>query len=297
MPTTRRIVKDYERIHTNCVKGLTNYLNRYPNLESLVIGLSGGIDSALTAALVNDTLNALDREVGLIGYGLPLYTNKQEETDRADLHGDAFCDHYTETRMTPVMPDLVRMIDNSLFHEWISPSVSEDTSIRVGNIKARLRMMYLYDKASKYKGMVLSTDNYTEYLLGFWTLHGDVGDFGIIQNLWKTEVYGLAEWMVSNKGNTALSEVLAAKPTDGLGVNDDGDLGQLLPDWEGSYRGGYEFIDEMLIAFVSGDSYIKAGETELPFATMLDHRILQRHAATNFKRENPTNLSRAEVIS
>jgi len=298
MPATRRLNRDYELIHRNCIKGLTEYLNKYPNLESLILGISGGIDSALVAALVNDTLNEMDRDVRLIGYSLPIYTNEQGERDRADLIGDAFCDSYTETTLIHVMPDLVRQIDNSLFYEWVGKKPSKiplDTLIRVGNIKARLRMMFLYDKASKYKGMVLSTDNYTEYLLGFWTLHGDVGDYGIIQNLWKTEVYGLAEWMVNNRGNTAISETLVAKPTDGLGVNNDGDLGQLVPDWGGTHRGGYEFIDEMLIACVMGDSYIKTGETELPFDTLFNHAVLRRHAGTNFKRENPTNLSRTEL--
>lgn len=57
--------------------------------------------------------------------------------------------------------------------------------------QARCRMMYLYDIASRHKGLVMSTDNQTEYQLGFWTIHGDVGDFDPIQDLWKTEVYEL----------------------------------------------------------------------------------------------------------
>jgi len=66
-------------------------------------------------------------------------------------------------------------------------------------MKARIRMILLYDLAGGNDGMVLSTDNYTEYLLGFWTLHGDVGDFGMIQSLWKTEVYDMVEWIRDNE--------------------------------------------------------------------------------------------------
>lgn len=51
------------------------------------------------------------------------------------------------------------------------------TPIANGNIQARLRMIYLYNLASIHKGLVMSTDNQTEYQLGFWTIHGDVGDF------------------------------------------------------------------------------------------------------------------------
>lgn len=54
------------------------------------------------------------------------------------------------------------------------------TPIADGNIQARLRMIYLYNLASIHKGLVLSTDNQTEYQLGFWTIHGDVGDFNPI---------------------------------------------------------------------------------------------------------------------
>lgn len=60
------------------------------------------------------------------------------------------------------------------------------TPIADGNIQARLRMIYLYNLASIHKGLVMSTDNQTEYQLGFWTIHGDVGDFDPIQDLWKT---------------------------------------------------------------------------------------------------------------
>lgn len=125
--------------------------------------------------------------------------------------------------------------------------MSSRTPIANGNLQARCRMMYLYDIASRHKGLVMSTDNQTEYQLGFWTIHGDVGDFDPIQGLWKTEVYGLANWLVSyyrsNKGsyvpsdNTAerdkrwdmedaLIKSIALTPTDGLGISNS-DLEQI----------------------------------------------------------------------
>lgn len=63
------------------------------------------------------------------------------------------------------------------------------TPIANGNLQARCRMIHLYDLAGIHGGLVMSTDNQTEYQLGFWTIHGDVGDFDPIQDLWKTEVY------------------------------------------------------------------------------------------------------------
>lgn len=58
--------------------------------------------------------------------------------------------------------------------------------------------------ASIHKGLVMSTDNQTEYQLGFWTIHGDVGDFDPIQDLWKTEVYGLANYLRDRYRSKAL---------------------------------------------------------------------------------------------
>ena len=57
-------------------------------------------------------------------------------------------------------------------------------------------MIYLYNLASIYNGLVISTDNQTEYQLGFWTIHGDVGDFAQILGQWKTEVFELAKWLI-----------------------------------------------------------------------------------------------------
>lgn len=64
-----------------------------------------------------------------------------------------------------------------------------DMSEVIKKLEPRCRMMYLYDIASIRKGLVMSTDNQTEYQLGFWTIHGDVGDFDPIQDLWKSNLY------------------------------------------------------------------------------------------------------------
>jgi NAD+ synthetase len=286
---------NYEEMWNNLVAGGVKYLEQYSNIKSFVIGLSGGIDSALTAVLaraVCDKLEETGRVVELHGYSLPIITNKQDELDRAE---DAYvlCDHFTEVDLGEAYLRLAVEMDKSFFHEEPLP---HPIAIQLGNIKARIRMMYLYNRAAKYRGIVLSTDNYTEYLLGFWTLHGDVGDFGFIQELWKTEVYGLAEWRGKRTSSDILLQAVAAKPTDGLGVSDS-DLSQLLPDWKGSYRGGYECIDEILRAWTHGESYVVAGDFTLPLDAMTEtHPVLIRHLATEFKRNNPANLSRNMIL-
>ncbi len=297
MGTNNKFNKNYEEMFNNAVNGGVAYLKAYPKVNAFIIGVSGGIDSALVCALALATINKMERDVRLIGQSLPILTNKQDEIDRATNVGAFYCDHFAEVDLHKAYMNLIAPIDNSLFYEMYGhhPEKPHDSKIRAGNIKARLRMMYLYDKASKYNGLVLSTDNFTEYLLGFWTLHGDVGDFGYIQKLWKTEVYGIAEWKGKYSNHGALLDCVDAVPTDGLGVSDS-DLDQLLPGWINGHRHGYEFIDKILYALENGDDYIFAGGQtgNLPMLS-LNHPVIKRYWATEFKRSNPANLGRLEL--
>jgi len=121
------------------------------------------------------------------------------------------------------------------------------TPLQLGNIKARLRMIYLYNLASIHRGCVLDTDNRTEHELGFWTIHGDVGDLncGLI-HLWKTEVYELAHYLynetlengIPTKQSAAIMESMALVPTDGNGVSNS-DCAQFGLD-------NYEQVDDVL---------------------------------------------------
>jgi len=102
-------------------------------------------------------------------------------------------------------------------------------------------MIYLYDLANYTKGIVMDTDNLTEHYLGFFTIHGDVADFNPIGGLWKHEVYELAKYLlyeylivqnddVSYK-QMALRAAIGITPTDGNGVNNLGDMGQIAPEF------------------------------------------------------------------
>lgn len=280
-----------ETIYNNAIVGGCAYLKANPAVQSLVMGISGGIDSFITAVLARAVIDKMndrtdDRPYRLVGYSLPILTNKDDEMLRARTTGEALCTNFAEVNLDKQFMDLVQGIDNSLFYEMYGHGANQplDSKIRAGNVKARMRMMYLYDKANKYNGMVLSTDNYTEYLLGFWTLHGDVGDFGFIQELWKTEVYNLADWLIAKGMYSELAEdAVGATPTDGLGISNS-DIDQLLPGWSEGSRAGYEFIDKMLLNW-------QKGECEDP-----DHPVIQRMFRSEFKRNNPANLDRLQLI-
>jgi NAD+ synthetase len=183
------MISDYKTAVDNIRDILKAYISEN-RIKSLVVGISGGIDSALSLALAKPVCDELN--IPLIGRSITIETNKADEIARAKAMGEKFTSDFKEVDLTEGFITLAGLITESGDEDTESVAYK----IRRGNIKARTRMVYLYDLAAKNKGMVLSTDNYTELLLGFWTLHGDVGDYGMIQNLWKTEVYAMSRYLV-----------------------------------------------------------------------------------------------------
>ena len=228
-----------EFVVKNIVDGIGKYVEEN-HLKCCVIGLSGGIDSTVCAALCKMA------KVPLIGVSLPSTTNESVEKSAAALAGEEFCDAFKEVSIDSMFTAMKNFCDHSV-------SDKDSTPISQGNIKARLRMITLYDLASKSNGIVIDTDNLTEHYLGFFTIHGDDSDFNPIGGLWKHEVYALAHYLKDNvfKDSKALGNSIALIPTDGNGVAAGGDLAQIAPGKT------YNDVDEILQAWVGLDSRIK----------------------------------------
>ena len=276
------MIKDYSKVISEIRKSLKTYLLEN-NLKSLILGVSGGMDSALVAALAKPVCDELN--IPIIGRSLTIESNKQDEIDRAKAIGKSFCHDFKDLNLG-IIYNSVKLMD------VIDESVVDDSDIKfhkikLGNMKARTRMIYLYNLAYKTKGLVLSTDNYTEYLEGYWTLHGDCGDYGMIQELWKTEVYDMGEWLCDNEltgvAKKALWSCIVCNATDGLGITNS-DLDQLLPGWTGSSRDGYKVVDNILINYLDNNEGDK------------DNPVISRMLRTGFKRENPLNLKRKDIV-
>lgn len=239
---------NYERVFNVLVKETSNYMTKN-HLKAMVLGISGGIDSTVVAAICHEV--SKQTGIPLIGRSLPI-KNKSDEFDVSKLVGEAFCNDFKVYRLersyrAALFDACADAGDVNMANSYYLDELEEmpsRTPIANGNLQARCRMMYLYDIASRYKGLVMSTDNQTEYQLGFWTIHGDVGDFDPIQGLWKTEVYGLADWLLKfhypevyfdssveeihkvTDMMCALRESIALTPTDGLGISNS-DLDQI----------------------------------------------------------------------
>ena len=246
-----------------------NYVEK-SKLQSLVLGMSGGIDSTLCAALLRPVCDRLN--IPLIGRSITIETNKADEIARSIAAGKAFCHDFEHVDLTEIFYANKKMLihfDDSML-----------SKLRQGNMKARMRMMALYDLAQLYRGMVISTDNYTEYLTGFWTLHGDVGDYAPVQHLWKTEIYNLATYLLGEETpeqQAAMQSCIDATPVDGLGISSC-DCEQLGVE-------NYFEADRIFAAYFQGDESLR------------EHALIKRYFASEFKRHNPGYLPREDLIS
>lgn len=244
---------DIATLRSRLVSGLSKYKMHY-NISNVVIGISGGIDSAVTAALF--------KQAGwnVTGVLMPIHQDP-EETAR----GRELCEALE-----------IEFIEKDLTEEFdfVSGKISDSDKIRQGNIRARLRMITLYDLASAKGGLVASTDNFSELAAGFWTLHGDVGDVSPIQALSKSwEVPALAEAL------GVPQSIVEAVPTDGLGIAN-GDEDQF----------GFSYLEFDLALFK-----LMRGGIDLDTLTEEDKKIVQavadRVRSTTYKRANPFNLT------
>jgi NAD+ synthetase len=311
---------DYGKVFEVLVKETANYV-KVNNLRAMVLGISGGIDSTVVAAICHE----VSKQTGilLIGRSLPI-KNKSDEFATSVHVGEAFCNEFKVYRLersyrATLFDACADAGDVNMANSYYLDELEEmpsRTPIANGNLQARCRMMYLYDIASRYKGLVMSTDNQTEYQLGFWTIHGDVGDFDPIQDLWKTEVYGLANYLQDHYKSKALEALrndykamscaiynsCKLVPTDGLGISNS-DLEQIGAK-------SYAEVDDILSRYIPFKEYRqKHGEPLHPHDEMAEsdcwsqlcarhgedvvNKVWDRHLASEFKRKKaPIYISR-----
>ena len=267
---------DYEKFVENSRKWLAKYIEDN-HLQSIIIGVSGGIDSTVSCAISYPVCK--DLGIPLIGRSLPCNTNKKDENDTAILVGKSFC---TDFKIVSIEP-MYRVIDNELeLNEGILNPLQQ------GNIKARLRMIYLRNLASIHRGVVLDNDNFTEWNLGFWTVGGDSPmDINLgLHHLWKTEVYELAKFLYDEcKSNKhveqakAIYESVKLIPTDGNGVSSS--------DCEQFGLENYEQVDDVLknmyfSNFINSNSYIRLIDS---YNEQGVDKVMSLHQNSEFKRK------------
>lgn len=210
------------KVLLNQVSEIQNKVREYlteHNIKALIIGISGGFDSGFNAAILKLVCDELS--IPLIGAWIHIESNKKEEEERAFAIGKVFCSFFLNYDLTSEYSILNNKLNETLSKKDKDKCYKHEL-IQMGNIKARLRMITLYNLASKFGGIVVDNDNKSEYLTGFMTLNGDVGDITPLASFYKTELYEMAKAYLkvlkTDEEKNALRAVIDAVPTDGLGI-------------------------------------------------------------------------------
>lgn len=239
-------------------KILVNFIReevRSAGFEKVVLGLSGGIDSAIVAFLA---VKALGPE-NVLGIMMPYKSSSRESLEDAQRVVEA-------TGMRAKKIEITDMVDAYFAKE---PDISD---LRKGNKMARERMTILYDYSAKEKSLVLGTSNKTEILLGYSTQWGDSASaINPIGDLLKTQVWELSEYMGVPK------EVIEKKPSADLweGQSDEDELGF-------SY-----FLADEIINLLVDERYTKEEILEKGYSEKTIDSILWRIKTNQYKRKLP----------
>lgn len=251
------------------------------DIHAAILGVSGGIDSTVVAYIfreVSKRLNTKGYGFHLIGISMPTETTDRDEFRISELVGNSICNDFkildiTNEAQSITVPKFEGQWD------WVN-------KFRLGNVKSRLRMIHLYDMAKAFGGIVVGTDNYTEFLLGYSTIGGDgMFDYCPIQYLWKSEVYELANYFleieIANKRWDrvhAISESIGIPPQAGLGISKT-DLEEIgAPD--------YYTVDTILKSIVDGTPIPE----EIEVAVVAT--VVRRYENNKYKRNLPIVIGR-----
>ncbi len=191
-------ILDYHIVGNRIVQWIKGYAHDN-KIQSLVVGVSGGIDSAVVSTLCAQT------RLPVFALGMPIHQDSGQES-LSDGHLKSLEEKYDNVK--PLKFDLTDTFEE--FKKSLAEYSHDDLAL--ANTRSRLRMVTLYQIAGKYNGIVVGTGNKVEdYGVGFYTKYGDGGvDIAPIADLYKTEVWELGKSLGVNQ------KIIEAKPTDGL---------------------------------------------------------------------------------
>lgn len=244
-------MKKYALIASHLKQFLHNEVTK-TGLSNVVLGLSGGIDSAVVAVLAQEVFK--DKLLAVL---LPSQYSSQSSIDDALKLSEKFNINHKIVSIEP----LLKAYESNM-----------DTNLRKGNFSARLRMSVLFDISSEQNGLVLGTSNKSELMLGYGTIFGDLASaINPIGDMYKSEVFEFAKYL----GVT--DEIISKPPSADLwdGQSDEADLGY-----------SYAQIDAVLEQFVENRKD-KDELLEMGFEKNLIDMVVKKVYQNQFKRKTP----------
>ena len=203
-------ITDYSKLKTDISDWMADYM-KSSGMNCFVVGVSGGIDSAVVSTLAAET------RYNVFALGMPIHQNPEQES-LSDAHLKWLSEKYVNVEAVKI--NLTNTFET--FRYDLERHATDNHAL--ANTRSRLRMVTLYQFAGQYKGIVVGTGNKVEdYGVGFYTKYGDGGvDIAPIADLYKTEVWELGKHLGVD------SRIIEATPTDGLwndGRTDEDQLG------------------------------------------------------------------------
>ena len=259
-PLDPKKTEDEEKVYRALVLGLRDYLHKC-GFKSAVLGLSGGIDSALTAVIAAEALGPEN----VRGVSLPSQFSSRGSLEDAELLARKLAIQYDVIPIQTAF-EAVKAQLQSVFAKR-----KEDTTEE--NIQARLRGVFLMAMSNKFGSLLLTTGNKSELAVGYCTLYGDMcGGLAVISDVPKTMVYRLANWV--NRESEIIPAASITKPPSAELRPNQSDQDSLPP---------YDVLDAILeqyvVQFKSPAEIIKSGFDE---ATV--RRVVRLIDANEYKR-------------
>ena len=234
-PVAKRIAEvtdDYERILAALALGTRDYVHKN-GFTDVVLGLSGGIDSALVAAIAVEALGATH----VHGVSMPSrYSSDGSQTDAADLARNLGIDMRT-IPIEPAFAAYLQMTSDAF--------AGRPADLTEENLQSRVRGTTLMALSNKFGWMVLTTGNKSELAVGYFTLYGDsVGGFAMIKDIFKTDVYALSHRINERAGREIIPTATLTKAPSAELRPDQRDDQSLPP---------YDVLDAVLALYVEQD--------------------------------------------
>ena len=250
-----------ESIYTAIVTGVRDYVQKN-GFKGAVIGLSGGIDSALTLAIASDALGAENVEVVLMP---SRYTHDMSVED-AVAQAEALGVHHQIIEIEPMFQSFLDALEDSF------SGMPVDTTEE--NIQARCRGIILMAISNKQGRLVLTTGNKSEMAVGYATLYGDMaGGYAVIKDVPKMLVYELANWR--NEQTLVIPQRVIDRPPSAELAPDQKDVDSLPP---------YEVLDVILEYYVEQDLGLEE-ITEQGFDRETVQRVIRMVDLNEYKRK------------